>query len=57
MSRVGNGRVAASGARADTMHAVERLAGFSQSFRAVLTSPRFVGTRSVGFISGSARLS
>ncbi len=42
MSRVGNERVAASGAKADAMYAVERFAGFAQSFRAGRAAPQLL---------------
>src|SRR6266496_297362 len=42
MSRVGNERVAAVGAKADAMYAVERFAGFAQSFRAGRAAPQLL---------------
>jgi 2-methylcitrate dehydratase PrpD len=42
MSRVGNERVAASGAKADTTYAVERFAGFAESFRARRPAPQLL---------------
>src|SRR5713226_10707552 len=42
MSRVVNERVAAAGAKADTMHVVERFAAFAEGFRARRPAPQLL---------------